>query len=329
MAAQDPPAPAGRAAQPLGGTLRAGNSVAGKFYIGGLRAGLGGTDPWLLMIAGAFLIAYWPLFHDLLRGPWQTEQEGHGPLIIAAAVILTWRNRAELAAVTLAPKPLTGWCVMATGFFLMFFGRTQGVPGADMLSAIIGIAGCVLLLAGVETLRAVAFPLAFLLFAVPMPDWALDSMTVPLKVFISDAVTRVLYAAGYPIAQDGVIIVIGTYQMLVRDACSGMNSIFALGAVGALYVYLLRRYCAVRGALLVAAVIPIAIAANFLRVLTLVLIAYAGGVESLDGPLHVLTGIGLFLTALLLFCGLDALLGGAFRVWAQFRSASSTMAARC
>ena len=64
-----------------------------------------------------------------------------------------------------------------------------------------------------------------------------DAATVPLKVLISDMVTNVLYAAGYPIAQNGVVIQIGPYQLLVQDACSGMNSIFALSAIGVFYVY--------------------------------------------------------------------------------------------
>ena len=73
-----------------------------------------------------------------------------------------------------------------------------------------------------------------------MPDWLIDAATVPLKVFISDVVTRILYAAGYPIAQNGVMIMIGSYQLLVKDACSGMNSIFALSAIGVFYAYAFR-----------------------------------------------------------------------------------------
>ena len=74
----------------------------------------------------------------------------------------------------------------------------------------------------------------------PAPDWIIDAATVPLKVLISDLVTRILYAAGYPVAQNGVMIMIGSYQLLVKDACSGMNSIFALSAIGVFYVYAFR-----------------------------------------------------------------------------------------
>jgi len=193
----------------------------------------------------------------------------------------------------------------------MFLGRTQGVLGAEVLSAIAVIAGCVLLLAGRAMFSALAFPIAFLLFAVPLPDWMIDAATLPLKVFISDSATHILYAAGYPIAQNGVMIVIGPYQLLVKDACSGMNSIFALAAIGVFYVYVFRRHSRIRSLMLLAAIIPIAIAANFIRVVALVMIAYHGGIDRLAGPLHALTGLALFLVAVILLGMFDALLASA------------------
>ncbi len=158
-------------------------------------------------------------------------------------------------------------------------------------------------------LRVLAFPIGFLFFAVPMPDWLIDAATVPLKVLISNLVTQVLYAAGFPVAQNGVMIMIGTYQLLVKDACSGMNSIFALSAIGVFYAYAFRWNEKIRSFILLASIVPITIAANFIRVMTLVLIAYYGGPDLLEGPVHDLTGIGLFVVAIILLFLLDALLG--------------------
>ena len=157
--------------------------------------------------------------------------------------------------------------------------------------------------------QRVAFPIFFLFFAVPMPDWLIDAATVPLKVLISDAVSQVLYSLGYPIAQNGVMIMIGPYQLLVKDACSGMNSIFALSAVGVFYFYAFRSDAKIRGLLLLAAIIPITILANFIRVLALVLIAYYGGIDAVEGTLHDLTGIGLFIVAVVLMISFDGMLG--------------------
>jgi len=174
-------------------------------------------------------------------------------------------------------------------------------------------------LAGWKALRILAFPIAFLIFTVPAPGWMVDGATVPLKVFISDLVTKVLYAAGYPIAQNGVVIMIGPYQLLMKDACAGMNSIFALSAIGLFYVYAFRWESKARALILLATIIPITILANFIRVIALVLIAYYGGVELIDGILHDLTGILLFVIAIILVFLCDGILGLfsvlAFKVW--------------
>ena len=214
----------------------------------------------------------------------------------------------------MSPAPVVGWVILLLGLVLMFLARTQGVLTVEAFSAIPVIAGCVLLLAGWKLFRVLAFPIFFLFFAVPMPDWLVDTATVPLKVFISDVVTQALYAMGYPIAQNGVMIMIGSYQLLVKDACSGMNSIFALSAIGVFYVYAFRWDTKIRGLFLLAAIVPITILANFIRVLTLVLIAFYGGIDAVEGTLHDLTGIGLFVVAVLLMFLFDGFLGLLFRL---------------
>ena len=209
----------------------------------------------------------------------------------------------------IAPAPVLGWIALGIGLLLLFLARTQDLLTFEVVSAIPVLVGCVLVTAGWPLLRVLAFPIGFLFFAVPAPDWAIDALTIPLKVLISDLVTKMLYAAGYPIAQNGVMIMIGTYQLLVKDACSGMNSIFALSAIGVFYAYTFRWESKVRAILLLVAIIPITILANFVRVVTLVLIAWYGGADLLEGPAHDLTGIGLFVVAVTLLFLFDGLLG--------------------
>src|SRR6266851_9558606 len=151
---------------------------------------------WPGLLIGSVLAAYIPTVLSLIDGPWQTEQEGHGPLIIAASLWLVWQSRDKLNATLISPAPVLGWTALLAGLVLMFLGRTQGVLPVEVLSVIPVVTGCVLLSAGWPMLRILAFPIGFLFFAVPAPDWAIDAATVPLKVFISDLVTRVLYAAG-------------------------------------------------------------------------------------------------------------------------------------
>jgi exosortase B len=264
---------------------------------------------WYFLLVLATFVAYIPTFNRLIQGPWQSEQEGHGPLIIAASLWLVWASREKLKTVRLSPAPIVGWLVLLLGLAMLFMARTQDVISVEVLSEIPVISGCILMLCGWKVLRTLAFPIGFLFFTVPAPGWMVDGATVPLKVFISDLVTRFLYAADYPIAQNGVVIMIGPFQLLMQDACAGMNSIFALSAIGMFYVYAFRWKSKLRSLILLAAVVPITIVANFLRVLALVLTAYYGGIDLVDGVVHDLTGIALFVFALTLLFTLDGILG--------------------
>jgi exosortase B len=279
---------------------------------------------WPGLLAGSVVAAYVPTVLGLIDGPWQTEQEGHGPLIIAASLWLVWQSREKVKAAEISPAPILGWTALLIGLALMFLARTQGVLTVEAFSIIPVLTGCVLLSAGWPMLRVLAFPIGFLFFAVPMPDWVIDAATVPLKVFISNIVTRVLYAAGYPIAQNGVMIMIGSYQLMVKDACSGMNSIFALSAIGVFYAYAFRWEQKVRSLLLLAAIVPITIVANFIRVMALVLIAYYGGPDLLEGIVHDLTGIGLFVVAVILLFLFDGFLGFCGAMLGRLRARTAT-----
>jgi len=256
---------------------------------------------YLAAIAVSFLLAYAPTYVTLARGPWQTEQEGHGPLIMLAAAWLAWQQRDKLASIAFKPALASGWAILLASLAVMVLTRSQNILMIEVATQIPVLLGCLLLIGGWPLARLFAFPLAFLVFAVPPPGWLLDSFTVPLKAWISDIVTNFLYALDYPVAQNGVMIMIGPYQLMVKDACSGMNSIFALSAIG------IRGHW-LRGAALVLSIIPITIIANFCRVLTLVLAAYYFGVDNIEGLFHDMTGIALFIFALVLFFVLDGVL---------------------
>ncbi|MCV4655922.1 archaeosortase/exosortase family protein, partial [Escherichia coli] len=84
--------------------------------------------------------------------------------------------------------------------------------------------------------RVLAFPLLFLVFMVPLPQMVIDSVTASLKQAVSAIDEDLLYFIGYPIARSGVVLMVGQYQLLVADACSGLNSMFSLTSLGVLYL---------------------------------------------------------------------------------------------
>ena len=261
-------------------------------------------------MAAAFIVAYIPTYIRLAIGPWQTEQEGHGPLIMLAAAWLAWQQRGKLARTVQKPAPIAGWIVLIASLLVMAVTRSQDILMIETATQIPVLLGCLLLIGGWPLARVFAFPLAFLVFSVPPPSWILDALTVPLKAWVSDVVTNVLYALGYPIAQNGVMIMIGSYELMVKDACSGMNSIFALSAIGIFYVYEFVHNNWIRSVILILSIIPITILANLFRVVALVLGSYYFGVDNVEGLFHDLTGIALFVFALVLFFLLDSVLIG-------------------
>jgi exosortase B len=277
-------------------------------------------------MATCFIVAYLPTYVKLANGPWRSEQEGHGPLIMLAAIWLAWQQRDKLANVNFRPALVSGWVILLLALSLMALTRSQDILMIEVATQIPVLLGCLLLLGGWPLARIFAFPLAFLVFSVPPPGWLLDAFTVPLKAWVSDVVSDFLYALGYPVAQNGVMIMIGPYELMVKDACSGMNSIFALSAIGIFYIHEFVRNNPVRKALLVLSIIPITVLANFFRVVALVLGAYYFGIDAVEGLFHDMTGIALFIFALVLFFVLDGAIIGADliarRAWSSlFRAA--------
>ena len=157
-------------------------------------------------------------------------------------------------------------------------------------------------------MRALAFPLLFLTFLIPLPPHLIDALTGPLKQQVSIVVDHMLYWVGYPIARSGVVLTMGPYQILIADACSGLNSIYSLSAVGLLYTYISGKKPFFHTATLVLSILPIAFLANVLRVIVLMLITYHFGNEAGQGFFHGFAGVFLFVIALSSFIGLDVLL---------------------
>jgi len=253
-------------------------------------------------------LLYVPTWFDLAHGLWKEEPYAHGPLVLGVVAWLVWRGRAALAGPFERAAPVAGSLALGFGLLLYAIGRSQGIALFEVSSHIPVAAGLLLVLGGWPMLKALWFPLAFLAFLVPLPGFILEAATAPLKGFVSQAVEVLLYHAGYPIARSGVVLAIGKYQLLMADACSGLNSLYSLAALGCLYLYLTPRAGLLRGALLLASILPIAVIANILRVLTLVLITFHYGDEAGQSFLHDFAGLALFASALAMLFGLDAIL---------------------
>ena len=264
-------------------------------------------QPWLWVALGAAAL-YLPSYWNAAQGLWQTDEFGHAPLILGITAWLFWQSRQAVDQAPDAPRHGPGWLLLAVGLALYALGRTAGVSSVEFASQLFVAGAVLLLLKGSQGLRAAWFPVFYLAFMVPLPGTVVDALTEPLKHWISIIVVDVLHAVGYSIGRTGVMITVGRYELLVADACSGLNSMFSLAALGALFIHIMGRKGRLHTALLVLAIVPIAFGANIVRVISLVLITYHFGDAAGQGFLHGAAGIVLMLVALLAFFALDGAL---------------------
>lgn len=239
-------------------------------------------------------------------------RNAQGPLILAAVVWVLWRERNAFEEVEAEPRPRVGWLVFSAGLLLYILGRSQSILFVEVGSQIPVIAGLLLLLKGAGLVQRLQFMLLFLVFLIPLPGMLIDRLTGPLKHQVSVIVDQLLYWFGYPIALSGVVLSIGPYQMLIADACSGLNSMYSLTVLGVLYIYVRWHVSRIQNVLLLLFVLPIAFIANIGRVIALLLITYHFGDEAGRGFLHDFAGMTEFVLALLVLMIVDLLMSPLF-----------------
>jgi exosortase B len=268
------------------------------------------TDLLLLgALALGFLLLLVPTVMDLAVGVWSTDEQGHGPIIGAVSLWLMWRKRQEIIDAPYRPANVLGFGILALALALYAVGRSQQIIQGEVVGILLAMVSFLLLLRGVQGLRVVAFPLFFLCFMVPLPGVLVQALTIPLKTAVSYVAEVLMYHGGYPIGRTGVILTVGHYQLLVADACAGLNSMFTLEALGLLYMNLMGYTSKLRNVLLAILIIPIAFAANVVRVIILILVTYHFGDEAGQGFVHTFAGMVLFGVGLVMMLGTDNLLG--------------------
>jgi len=261
-----------------------------------------------LLVAGVLSVLV-PTMMVIANESWSTEQGAHGPIVLATGL---WLLAREWVRARPLSKPGKGW-VIALAFvpmlLLYFISRVSHImetEGYLMYGLVVVV---IYSFVGWAALKQMWFPLLYMLFVLPPPDTLVAMVTNPLKIMLSKAAVEFLYLLGYPTASEGVSIQVGQYQLLVAEACAGLNSLISLSAISLFYVYL-RHHANVRYSLLMfLAIVPVAVFANFVRIVLLILLTYHGGEAAAQGFLHDFAGMTMFLTALITIFAIDHLLG--------------------
>lgn len=290
----------------MAGTARTDTAAPPPLDLGASLAGIRRALPEWWPVYLGLAILFGPTFHDLFTGAWIGEEQGHGPIIFFLAIWLIWRKWPEMLAVaTPAMNAWLGWPVLAIGLVSHLLGRSQKILMFEVASILLVLAAVVLLKFGSRALRVLWFPFFFMLFMVPLPSELVAAVTMPMKMAVSWVTEHILFALGYPISRSGVVLQMGQYQLLVADACAGLQTLLTLEALGLFYLNLMRHPSAFRNIALAILIVPISFTANVIRVIALTLITYYFGDAAGQGFLHGFAGMVLFVTALLLILAVD------------------------
>lgn len=264
----------------------------------------------LLVLLGVFAA---PTMYRLGGQVWSQEFGAHGPIVLATGAWLLWRRIPAMAAEAKPGSPVITGLIMLAALPLYVGGRAY-----DLLSfEAAGVYGFGLALLhdrfGVLVMLRNWFPIFYLGLLLPIPGWMLDQFTAPLKLLVSAMSAGLVEPIGIPIVREGVTMTVGPYQLLVEDACSGLNSLIGLIAITLFYIYLLRDAGWRYSVFLVCLIIPVAIVANVLRIVTLILLTYYFGDAVGQGFLHVTAGLFLFAISLLLMFLIDSIASRFFK----------------
>lgn len=264
---------------------------------------------WLPILLG-LLIMYGPTFYDLLNGLWADDNQMHGPIILALSLWLIYRQWPDMIkrSKNKPPARFMGWTIFVIALLLYIVGRSQQILVFEIGSFILTLIAILLIKQGGTALKALWFPFFFMLFMIPLPGPIVSMLTMPMKMAVSYVAEHILYWADYPIARNGVILQIGQYQLLVADACAGLQTLLTLEALGLFYLNLIQHTSVTRNIMLAILIVPISFTANVIRVMVLTLITYHYGDAAGQGFMHGFAGMVLFVSALILILSVDSLL---------------------
>ena len=218
--------------------------------------------------AAALALLVGLLYHDVLTRlvlQWINDPNfSHGFFVPLFSAYILWERRRQLAEIEIQPSWM-GLLVMAGALSIL----VVGVLGAELflsrISLVLLLAGLVIQLLGWNWFRAMIFPWAFLFLMIPIPAILFNQIAFPLQLLAARMATALLSLLGVPVLRDGNVIQLASMSLEVVEACSGIRSLISLLTLALIYGYLLEQN-RTRRVLLALAAVPIAVAANALRV---------------------------------------------------------------
>lgn len=251
-----------------------------------------------------FAAAYSQAFASLVSMWWGSDDYTHGFLVPLISAYIVWRKGGLLLETRAQPAIAFGTIIMAMAGAALVAGRLGSIVILEELSIPLMISGLVLMLAGPFFLKALWFPIAYLLFMVKMFGEGSEKFHWPFQLLASNIGVWILQTVGIPAYKEAQYIQLPNIMLEVASACSGLRFLVSIIAIGIPLAWLTQRSWAKRVGLVVFAIL-IAVLANGLRVALIGVWAFYGGAV-VHGPMHVFQGM------FVAWIGFIALFGGAW-----------------
>jgi exosortase A len=218
----------------------------------------------------------------------RSETFTHGFLVVPAVLWLIWRRRNHVAQLT--PRPdYAGLVLLAALGFGWLLAELAGVQVVQQLAMVAMIPAAVVTVMGRRVAWALAFPLAFLLFGVPIGE----GLIPPLMNFTADFTVGMLQLVGIPVYREGTFFTIPSGNWSVVEGCSGLRYVIASVTAGCLYAYLNYQSFTKRAVFLGASIL-VPVIANGLRAFMIVMIAHLSDMKLALGIDHYIYGWAFF-----------------------------------
>jgi len=218
-----------------------------------------------VLICVLLAAVYYRVLIKLAIDWWEIPDFSHGFLVPLFAGYLVWVKRKTLVETKITPT-WSGIGVVVLGLMVLLLG----VYGAELflsrVSLVIVLAGLVLCFGGGRLLQELRYALLVLLLAIPIPAIIFNQITLPLQILASQLGSALLPVFGVPVLREGNVIALPAMKLEVAEACSGIRSLVSLLTLSVIYGYFVEKSVS-RRVLLALASIPIAIAANAVRIL--------------------------------------------------------------
>jgi exosortase len=254
---------------------------------------------WHIGVLSALLLwLYAPTLTHLVAQWWHDPNFSHGFFVPLFAGFVVWQERTQLARVKLQPS-WSGVLILGFGLCVLILGQMGAEIFLSRFSLLIVLAGLTVLFLGWPFFRAILFPWAFLVLMIPIPAIVFNQITFPLQLLASKVASTILPWLGVPVLREGNVIILPGKVLEVADACSGIRSLMSLATLAVIYGYLMERRISIR-ILLALASLPIAVAANSLRVVGTGLLVQYWDPDKAEGFFHEFQGWLMFVASLVM-----------------------------